>query len=231
MPIDTSFDNSSKRAQVLREFRRQIDAMGVAGITSITMRDLALSAGVATKTLYNLFGSKDALVAETVRDTYRSVIHQIAEHDGDLAAFDCLLAYVTASARFNLSEPVYSRAMIYAYYSTDVSLASVHRDFHDYIGGAFQRLLADMRRKGEINRWSPPPVVARMIVESMISTVAEWTRNVLRDDELVDASLLAVLSLLLPHLAEPRATAVKARIRALSKKFAVAEPQTQAKVK
>ena len=58
-----------------------------------------------------------------------------------------------------------------------------------------------------------------MIVESMISTVAEWTRNVVRDDELVDASLLAVLSLLLPHLTESLEMPVRARIRALSEKL------------
>jgi hypothetical protein len=81
-----------------------------------------------------------------------------------------------------------------------------------------------MREAGELNNWSPPAVLARMIVESMLSTVAEWTRNVVRDDELVDASLLAVLSLLLPHLTESLEMPVRARIRALSEKLALAKP-------
>ena len=93
-------EDNSKRNQVLRELRRQI---GVTGLAGITMRDLALASGVATKTLYNLFGSKDALVAETVKDTYKTVMDTIKVHDGDLVAFDRLLAYVTASARFNLA--------------------------------------------------------------------------------------------------------------------------------
>jgi len=205
-----------KRGQILRELRRQI---GVQGIAGITMRDLALASGVATKTLYNLFGSKDALISESVRDTYKSVMGAITQSDRDLDAFEQLISYASASAQFNLAEPIYTRAMIYAYYSADTSLGSFHQDFHNYIGGAFKDLLLQMRQTGDLQPWSPPHVIARQIVESLISTAAEWTKDIWQDEAFVDTSLLSVLSLLYVHLTDRLQSQVQDRIKELSKKL------------
>jgi TetR/AcrR family transcriptional regulator, cholesterol catabolism regulator len=187
------------------------------------MRDLASASGVATKTLYNLFGSKDALISETIRHTYRDVMGAIDKNKPGLDAFGHLTAYVTASARFNLDERIYSRAAIYAYYSADTALISFHRDFHDYIGGAINRLLTEMKDCGELQLWSPPSVMSRQIVECMLSTAAEWARGVLSDEQLVDASMLGVLSLIHGHLTDRRKPETRARIEALSRKLS-AEP-------
>jgi AcrR family transcriptional regulator len=220
-PSDQSIaEVTGKRGQILRELRRQI---GSRGIASITIRDLAAASGVATKTLYNLFGSKDALISETIRYTYRDVMGAIDKNKPGLDAFGHLTAYVAASARFNLEERIYSRAAIYAYYSADTALVSFHRDFHDYIGGAINRLLTDMKESGELRPWSPPSVIARQIVECMLSTAAEWARGMLSDEQLVDASMLGVLSLIHGHLTDLRKPETRARIEALSAKLS-AEP-------
>jgi AcrR family transcriptional regulator len=201
---------TGKRGQVLRELRRQI---GVRGIDGITMRDLAKESGVALKTLYNLFGSKEALVAESVRETYRSVMGSITQGHECLDAFDQLIAYARASAQFNLAEPVYTKAMIYAYYAQYSSECSFHADFHDYIGGGFEELLVKMQILGELRPWSSPKVIARQIVESLISTAAEWIKQVVPDDAFVDSSLLSVFSLLYVHLNDRRRDEAEARIR------------------
>ena len=160
-------DNIGRRDRILRELRRQI---AVRGITGITMRDLAEASGVATKTLYNLFGSKDALISESVRESYRIVTGSITEANGGINGFERLVSYVSASAKFNLSEPVYTRAMIYAYYSADSSLVSFHRDFHDYLGGAIRGFLVEMQHSGDLNEWSSPRILSRQISEAIIST-------------------------------------------------------------
>lgn len=209
-------ENIGRRDRILRELRHQITVQGISGIT---MRDLALASGVATKTLYNLFGSKDALVSESVRESYRIVTGSITETNGGINGFERLVSYVVASAKFNLSEPIYTRAMIYAYYSADSSLVSFHRDFHDYLGGAIRGFLVEMQQSGDLNDWSSPRILSRQISEAIISTAAEWTREVLSDKELVNASLLAVLSQMLAHLSVPLGAEARSRIRALSEKL------------
>src|SRR5215470_1389206 len=56
---------SERRAKILRAARKLVEERGYDGLT---MRDLADEARVSVPTLYNLFGSKDAiLVAELQR--------------------------------------------------------------------------------------------------------------------------------------------------------------------
>jgi hypothetical protein len=56
-------------------------------------------------------------------------------------------------------------------------------------------------------------VIARQIVESLISTAAEWIKQVVPDDAFVDSSLLSVFSLLYVHLNDRRRDEAEARIR------------------
>jgi AcrR family transcriptional regulator len=209
-------DVSGNRGQILRELRRQI---GTKGVARITMRDLAAASGVTTKTLYNLFGSKDALISETIRYTYKSIMTSIMGSDPDIDAFGQLVAFVCGAARFNLSERMYVAAAVYAYYSADSSSTAIHRDFREFVTPAVTGLLVSMQDAGELHRWSPPAVLSRQIVDSMMSTAAEWSKGVIRDSQLLDASLLSVLSLMHAHLTDRREPDVRARLKSISLKL------------
>ena len=204
-----------KRGQILRTL---LKSLGSKGIPSITMRGLAKDAGVATKTIYNLFGSKDALISEIIRHTYRERMALIKEANADIDAFEQLTKFVLASAQFNVAEAEYSHAVVYAYYSADESLGSFHHDMHDYIGGELSNLLEDMKSKGELESWSSPKVIARQIIESMISSAAEWTIRSLSDEEFIDVTLVNVLTILYVHLTSHESE-VKANIKLLNKKL------------
>jgi len=217
MPIDNDDPKgSSKRAQVLRELRREI---GVCGIERITMRNLASQSGVALATLYNLFGSKEAMVVEALRETHRLVMGSITQDDPAPEAFDQLIAYASGAARFILSEPMYGKAMVYAYYAANGSENLFHRDLHDYIGATLENLLAGMQRLGELREWSSPRFIARQMTEALFSVAAEWSRQVIPDHMFVDTSLLMALSLLHVHLNDQRRDQAEARIRQVSEMF------------
>jgi AcrR family transcriptional regulator len=99
------------RFQILVALRRQIAANG---LQALTVRDFAASCGVATRTLYNLFGSKDNLISESIRESYQTVMDSIAaKPDPDASPLTQLLEYVELSSRWMRSESGYSRAMIY----------------------------------------------------------------------------------------------------------------------
>lgn len=209
-------DVSGNRGQILRELRRQI---GTKGVARITMRDLAAASGVTTKTLYNLFGSKDALISETIRYTYKSIMTSIRGNDPKIDAFGQLVGFVRGAARFNLSERMYVAAAVYAYYSADPSSIAIHNDFREFVTPAVSGLLVSMQDAGELHRWSRPAVLSRQIMDSMMSTAAEWSKGVIRDSQLLDASLLSVLSLLHAHLTDRREPDVRTRIKSISLKL------------
>jgi AcrR family transcriptional regulator len=189
---------NGKRAQILKQLRRQLAVKGVHGLT---MRGLAASSGVATRTLFNLFGSKDALICDSLGDMDHDV-HMIVM-SGRKAyknPVEQLFDYIEIASKLIRSEPGYSSAMIYAYYSADSSLISFHKYFHDFKTAMFTEILSKMRSPDELRPWVSIDLLARRIAETHIAVVAEWTRGVLRDDELVDAAGFAVATILVGHV-------------------------------
>jgi len=207
---------TGKRAQILRELRRQI---GLRGIERITMRNLAAEAGVALATLYNLFGSKEAMVVEAVRETHRLVMGSMIQDDPAAGAFDQVIGYACRSAQFILSEPIYGKAMVYAYYVAKESENLFHRDLQDYIGATLANLLAEMQRLGELRAWSSPLLIARQMTEALFGIASQWSRQVIPDEAFIDTALLTSLSLLHVHLNDRRRAQTEARIRDVSQKL------------
>lgn len=66
-PIYDSALMHERRQRILQETRRVIEENG---IESLSMRELCKRAGVAQRTLYNAFGSKDRIVGLAIQDNY-----------------------------------------------------------------------------------------------------------------------------------------------------------------
>jgi Bacterial regulatory proteins, tetR family len=204
-----------KRAQILKELRHQIAVKGVQGLT---MRGLAASSGVATRTLFNLFGSKDALICDSLKSMDHDVhVIIVANSKVDADPLGQLIDYIEVATGLIKSEPGYSNAMIYAYYSPDPSLLGFHRYFHDFKKAMFADILSEMQRPGELREWVSIDLLARRIVETHISVVAEWTRGIVTDDELVDSALFAVLTIMIGHVGSAYEKRVIARLSALGR--------------
>lgn len=62
---------AKRRATVLGVVRRQVEAKGLDGLN---MRDVARGARVSPSTLYEIYGSKEALVLAAVADTFRALV-------------------------------------------------------------------------------------------------------------------------------------------------------------
>lgn len=85
-----------------------------AGYHGVTMRDVCERAGVARKTLYDRFGSKDALVLAAVTEVLDAVdvrARKLAAGDDGIGA---VLAYQSAAFRQIVRAPKYAAAMGHA---------------------------------------------------------------------------------------------------------------------
>ena len=82
-----------------------------------TMRDLAKESGVATGTLYNLFGSQDALVAEAVGTVFEErVSAMVVLPDSDDIA-ELIRARNEASFQEIMRVPAYAIKMMQIYFA------------------------------------------------------------------------------------------------------------------
>ena len=99
-----------RRAEILKAVREAIKNHGYHGMT---MRALADQAGVSPKTLYNIYGSKDALLLAAVTDLLTSIKPATPEDDGS-SMFDAMLRGRDAASRETLQNSQYAHAITQA---------------------------------------------------------------------------------------------------------------------
>lgn len=105
--IYSSPRQQERQQRILAVVREQISAVGY---EALNIRDLAAASGVALKTLYNLYGSKDELlltaVAELLDDVQR--LEQVASAEPGIPRY---LAHTEAVARQIVATPAYADTM------------------------------------------------------------------------------------------------------------------------
>src|SRR5210317_945213 len=96
-----------RQQRILTVVREQITAVGYDGIN---VRDVAAASGVALKTLYNLYGSKDELLLASVAELLKDVqqLDHVAGAEPGIARH---LAHTEAVARQIVATPAYADTM------------------------------------------------------------------------------------------------------------------------
>ena len=148
-----------------------------------TMRELARESGVATATLYNLYGSQGALIADAVADIFE---RRVNYSNGDPAA-ETISAAITSrhKAAYDeiLREPAFARKMVEIFFNSDAGdpthdmLLRVPANF-----GEQQLLMA--RNAGDLADWVNIPVLADQMARANYATINAWAHNEFEDAEL-----------------------------------------------
>ena len=97
---------------------------------SFTMRDLAQESGVATGTLYNLFGSQDAVIAEAVIEVFEQRVTGMTTPDQESDALALFEARSEAAYKEILRVPAYAKKMVQIYFNAEPG-QEVRRTLHD----------------------------------------------------------------------------------------------------
>ena len=88
------------------------------GYHGVTMREVAVRAGVAKKTLYDRFASKDELVLSALREVLRGVEAR-AQAAAEQGGIDAIIAHGVAVSRQVVRAPKYAAAMGHALFQAD----------------------------------------------------------------------------------------------------------------
>lgn len=148
------------------------------GHVAVTMRAIAQASGTAEKTLYNIFGTKDRLIAAMAR-ARSAVVFQAAVDAAPEGGWAMLHSFARLAAELTLADPPMSRA-----------LAAIVVDHGDLVGlndiyaGTVAVALDQMVDEGMI---APPPSRAstiRQIRLGVVSVVLFWARGEISDAEL-----------------------------------------------
>jgi AcrR family transcriptional regulator len=207
-------NKAERRARIVAAARRLIAENG---FPALNMRALADAARVSVPTLYNLFGSKHAILAAEMEDAFRSVAVAVAEvKRGD--AVERAAAFLKAGIRNLVSVPGYYRELalfMITSLETDELRHSIEDQYVALMAGNLRAGQAD----GELADWFDPDILARQMYFTFMLVVLGWARGELDDAKLRDVATYGQCMLLLGVARGATATRLTERVRRLQSRL------------
>jgi AcrR family transcriptional regulator len=167
---------NERKARILAAARRLI---AEAGFDGLNMRALAEASRVSVPTLYNLFGSKHAILAAEMEATFAEVARAPRAVDPrDFVART--LARLDAGIDSLLAVPGYSRELVRVMLATRETDGLRQAIEERYIAMMAANLAA-ARADGELAGWVDPGVLARHLFFDFITALLGWASGALDD--------------------------------------------------
>jgi AcrR family transcriptional regulator len=203
-------NKAERRGRILAAARKLVATRGYEGLT---MRDLARAARVSVPTLYNLFGSKDAiLVAELEASAMRMAA---ALPPADAGFFARGAAAFEAGMRMIEEAPEFHRAVMQMFLTSPETAPMRRRAEEAYIAIMAGNLEA-AKRAGQLADWAQPAIAARHMFALYMSCFLAWGMGELDLPSFRAAALSGICHLLIGVARGPFAFEVEARLRELA---------------
>ncbi|MGK2284594.1 TetR/AcrR family transcriptional regulator [Pedomonas sp. V897] len=181
-----------RRERVLRTARNLITTHG---LQEVTMRMIAAGSGVTEKTLYNIYGSKDRLIAATAYDITASIFQEARDACAE-SGWGFIVALVDALVDGTLVRPNTARTLIPILldHAEAVGIDALYDEF-------FGSTLMDMKQSGAILDTAPVPMITRLVRIAAVTSILFWGAGQLRDSEVRPHILVQLCGLLRPWAA------------------------------
>jgi AcrR family transcriptional regulator len=184
-----------RRQRILAETQGMLDELGVEGFT---IRELSRRAGVAQRTLYNLFGSKEDIVATAIDEHFVGLLSQLPPPPppGDLEASLQRIDFVSDRT---IELRRYATAMVAVFFSP-----SADRRIYDALRWisevATVPWVARAWAEGLLPKTTPEDRdrLATLLVNARYANVTDWAAGRISDQEMKIRSKLNFLVCVLP---------------------------------
>jgi AcrR family transcriptional regulator len=160
---------SERRAKILKAARKLVEERGYDGLT---MRDLADEARVSVPTLYNLFGSKDAILIAELQNVAIELA-RVVPTTGDSFLQRGMVSF-DASMRAIESSPEFFRAVTWMFMTSPESAATRRVNEDAFIAIMAMNLTA-AKQAGQLADWAEPAIVARHMFGQFMVTFLSWS--------------------------------------------------------
>ncbi|HTL34849.1 MAG TPA: TetR/AcrR family transcriptional regulator [Kofleriaceae bacterium] len=200
---------AERRARIGRAARQLVASRGYEGLT---MRELARVAKVAVPTLYNLFGSKDAILVAELEASARQVASQLQL--GGPSFFARGMAAFEMGMKLVEDSPEFYRACMQMFL-TSPETAEMRRNIEAGYIAIMAGNLTDAKAAGQLADWAEPDLAARHMFAIYISALIGWGVGELDLATFRAAALSGVCHVLAGVARGPFAADVEAKLRSL----------------
>lgn len=200
---------AERRARIINAARALVTKHGYDGLT---MRDLAAAARVSVPTLYNLFGSKDAILVAELERSAGVIASRLQQHGSffarGMAAFEAGMDLIE-------QQPAFFRAVMRMFLTSPETGEMRRRSEEAFIAIMASNLRA-AKQAGQLAAWAEPEVVARHMYGLYISCFLGWGLGELDLPSFRAAALSGICHLLIGVARGPFAAEVQARLETSS---------------
>jgi AcrR family transcriptional regulator len=183
---------AERRARILAAARRLIADHGY---DALSMRTLARESRVSVPTLYNLFGSKHALLAAEMQETFADVSRALElAPKGDV--LDRAETLLDAGVRNLTAMPGFHRELVHVMLTTPETDPIRLEIEEQYIAVMAGNLRAG-QAEGELAGWFDADVLSRQMFVTFLTAMLGWARGVLDDVQFRSAAIYGQTMLLL----------------------------------
>ena len=181
-----------RRRRILEETRTLIAEQGIG---NFSMNDLCRRAGVAKRTLYNAFQTRERLIAVAIQEYFQDYLSRI-HYESEEGTLQRSLERIIAVGRRNRKLRNYIRAIMAVYFSPDV-IPDIWEAMNSIAVASNLEWIRNLQKRRQLQPWVDPQALANDIVRYEYATIYDWARGLFDDDVLIPRLLTSYLTFML----------------------------------
>ena len=170
----------ARRHRILSETRKII---GEQDIAAATMEEIARRAGVAKRTIYNAFQSKERMIAAAIQQYFDVYAAKLVFHTKG-ATVDWMIERLAVVARRNLSIRNYTRALMNIYYSHDAD-PEIRQAIHAIAAESHAPWIRALHKRHQLQPWIDPEELITTLVLLRYAISFDWTEGRVADEDFI----------------------------------------------
>lgn len=187
--------------------------MAKPGYEGVTMRDLSKRTGISTRTLYEMYGGKDALLGEAFRGRLRIVFERI-EQAIDVKALEHLVRMNSAIVASIAGSENFSRAYASVLASNKISIYTIETPVAHFLG-----CLEEIRDQGDFLDWADLQLTARRLLMGQNALMIQWGNGTVSIGNLESLYMMSMCEILIPLTTGTTLAALQERLAMLHRQF------------
>jgi AcrR family transcriptional regulator len=169
-----------RRRRILEETRTIIAEQGIA---AISMNEICKRAGVAKRTLYNAFQTRERMIATAIKEYFDEYVAQIA-FDSAAGTMMHNLERMISVVQRNRKIRNYIRAILSLYFSPDVD-QDIWTAMHAPALMHNMEWIRALQTKRQLQPWVDVETLVDDLVRFEYATIYDWAQGRIPDDEIV----------------------------------------------
>jgi len=169
-----------RRRRILAETRKIISEHGLAGVA---MEDVAKRAGVAKRTIYNAFQSKERMIAAAIQQYFEDYAPPPACETQE-ETVDRMIERLAVVGRRNLRIGNYVRALMNIYYTHAVD-PQIQRAIYGIAAQSHEPWIRTLERKRQLQPWASADDLVMSLVAYRYSIAFAWAEGRISDADFI----------------------------------------------